>query len=52
MSEDTKDPIKMKKDILSSHIPFIQKMLEKVKNTEFEKKWQQMYDCIMSDKKK
>ena len=41
-----------KKDMLTRHLPYVKNMLEKVRNTEYEKKWQQMYTCIVSDKKR
>lgn len=48
----TDEDLLKKKAELQQHLPFISKMLEKVKGTDFEKKWQQMYNCITNDKKK
>lgn len=48
----TDEELLKKKESLRVHLPFISKMMEKVKGTDFEKKWQQMYNCITNDKKK
>jgi hypothetical protein len=33
---------------LTVHLPFVQKMLQKVENTEFEEKWKQLRDLILT----
>lgn len=49
-----RNPIQYKKDRLCGHITFINQMINKFKGNDakFEAKWQIMYDCILSDKKK
>lgn len=46
------DLIKVKKETLMPHVGFVQQMLTKMKGNEEEAKWQAMYNCIVSDKKK
>ena len=48
----TEDTIQFKKDKLMCHVPFIKKMIEKFKGTEFEGKWQTMLTCIVSNHKR
>lgn len=55
MNEDMEvddEIFQLQKERLRRHLPFVKRMLEKVRNTTFEKKWQQMYTCIMSDRKR
>lgn len=44
--------IELKKKTLLHHVPFIREMIVNLKGTEFEAKWQTMFDCITSDKKR
>ncbi|KAG5681062.1 hypothetical protein PVAND_010528 [Polypedilum vanderplanki] len=44
--------IKRKKEIRFPYLPFINKMLLKVKGTNFEKKWEVMNECIISERKR
>lgn len=45
------NPIEYKKSRLSIHVPFIIQMIAKLEGTEFEKIWNTMHNCIVSDKK-
>lgn len=46
-----RNPIEYKKNRLSKHVPFILQMITKLKGTDFEKIWNTMHNCIVSDKK-
>jgi hypothetical protein len=39
------------KNILKRHLPFIQKTLKIVKNTELQEKWQKMLEIITSERR-
>lgn len=41
--------VDMKNNLRKFHLPFVNKMLLKVKNTEFEEKWKKLYNVITSD---
>lgn len=43
--------VRDKRECLRDHLPFIEEMLAKVKNTPFEQKWQKILDIISADDK-
>lgn len=45
----TQDEIRDKKEALKRHIPFIEGMLQKLKNSDYEIKWKRMLHFVSSD---
>lgn len=50
-NESDRHLMKLKKDRLLGHLPFIQKMINKLEKTELQIRWKIAYDGILSDKK-
>lgn len=50
MSKELNSIAREKREQLKRHLPFILDMLKKLKNSEYEQKWQQIYKVITSDK--
>lgn len=50
-NESDRHLMKLKKERLLGHLPFIQRMIDRLEKTDQQMRWKIAYDGILSDKK-